>query len=251
MHDDYSPVSGRPDCWGGSGPDAVFYFTLREPAMVTIDTFGSVFDTVLYVRAGHCTGGEQVECNDDTEGSLQSEVFMRRLGRGIYFIFLDGFWEEAEGDFELHLHIDEPGSEICDDDRDNDGDGAVDCDDTDCEDSAHCRCIPEPEMGVRACTDGRDNDCDDLVDCDDEEDCAVSAVIGECCNRRDDNGNGVVDEFACRCETDRDCPDRGSVCYGETIGACGPRCSELGGDIFCEFIAPGSSCDRRSGRCVL
>lgn len=249
LHDDYSPVAGRPDCWGGSGPDAVFYFRLSEPAMVTIDTFGSSFDTVLYLRVGHCTAGDQVECNDDTGDGVQSEIIMGRLARGIYFLFLDGFWEEAEGDYELHIDIAEPGSEICDDDRDNDGDGAVDCDDTDCEDSAHCRCIPTPEVGVEACTDRRDNDCDGLVDCDDEEDCAVSAVIGECCNRLDDNGNGVIDEFACRCESDRECRGGGNVCYAETLGACGPRCNELGGDVFCDFVAPGSSCDRRSGRC--
>lgn len=53
--------------------------------------------------------------------------------------------------------------EICDDGKDNDGDGFVDCADTDCE---PCREI---------CNNGLDDDRDRLVDCDDP-DCAGKAI---------------------------------------------------------------------------
>ena len=52
--------------------------------------------------------------------------------------------------------------EICDDSKDNDGDGATDCKDTECQGHGPC---------VEQCADGKDNDGDDKVDCDDS-DCA-------------------------------------------------------------------------------
>jgi hypothetical protein len=139
--------------------------------------------------------------------------------------------------------------EICDDGWDNDGDWMIDCEDPDCFGDPACFCEPEPEMGVEACSDGRDNDCDDLTDCDDQEDCSVVPDIGECCNGWDDNGNGFIDELACRCTGDRDCSD-GNVCYVGTADACAPRCNEIGGDMVCDYLFPGSRCQRRTGRCV-
>jgi|GEM_PF-1743923 len=50
--------------------------------------------------------------------------------------------------------------EICTDGKDNDGDGAIDCKDTECKDAKECQEI---------CTDGKDNDADDKVDCDDSD----------------------------------------------------------------------------------
>jgi hypothetical protein len=249
LNDDYQPQLSAYGCAGGLGADGVYYFYLDAPAAVSINTYGSDYDTVLYVRAGHCTAGEQVGCNDDT-GGLQSEVNFARLEEGIYFVFIDGYWVNSEGDFVLHLTIDGQQVEHCDDGRDNDGDDLVDCDDPDCDDSPDCRCQPELELGPTACSDGEDNDCDDLIDCDDRRDCAVVPALGECCDGADDNGNGVVDEFACRCEGPDDCPGRRSVCYDQTVGACGPPCNLLGGTVFCQLVSAGSRCDTLSGQCV-
>jgi hypothetical protein len=62
--------------------------------------------------------------------------------------------------------------EICDDTIDNDGDGYVDCDDSDCIGDPVCDtgCVPEPEI----CNDGIDNDCDGKTDCADKKDCRNS-----------------------------------------------------------------------------
>src|SRR5690606_24200229 len=59
----------------------------------------------------------------------------------------------------------QPGQEICDDGIDNDGDGAVDCQDSDCLNHPSCA-IPD-----EICDDGIDNDGDGAVDCQDS-DCA-------------------------------------------------------------------------------
>ena len=245
LSDDYAPVeSPDGECRGGAGSDAVFFIDLDDPAHIHIDTFGSDFDTVLYVRDAPCDDGLQLACNDDTDG-LQSEVdFVSEPAT--FYIFVDGYGPFSRGDFVLHVVISPLGDEVCDNDLDDDGDGMVDCDDEDCDGSPDC--IPLPERGVAACTDGDDNDLDGLVDCDDTEDCAVVDFTGECCDGEDDNGNGVVDEFVCAC-TDGDECDRGN-CYVETVGACGPSCTRLGGDTFCDWIFPGTSCSRATGTCV-
>jgi hypothetical protein len=247
--DTYTPVTGPPDCAGGDGSDAVFFFILSGPTSVSIDTFGSDFDTVLYVRESLCVRGEQIECNDDS-GGLQSSVYFDRLDRGRYFIFVDGFGDGEAGNYLLHVEFGGVPGEVCDDGRDNDGDRLIDCDDPDCDDDPFCFCVPEPELGTRACADGRDNDCDGLTDCDDEEDCAVMAEFGECCDGRDDNGNGFVDELACHCLSDRDCLGAIDVCYLGTADACAPRCDAIGGDPICDVIFPGTRCDAATGRCV-
>ncbi|SDP54756.1 PSA repeat domain-containing protein [Desulforhopalus singaporensis] len=57
--------------------------------------------------------------------------------------------------------------EICDDTVDNDCDGIVDCNDTDCSGTPECPSLIEYPF----CFDGLDNDFDGAVDCDDRTDC--------------------------------------------------------------------------------
>ena len=66
-----------------------------------------------------------------------------------------------------------PAPENCGDGKDNDCDGKVDCDDSDCANATQCQpaCVPWPDWEV--CNDGKDNDCDGKTDCDDP-DCAGS-----------------------------------------------------------------------------
>jgi hypothetical protein len=212
---------------------------------VRIDTFGSFFDTVLYVRAEDCETGTQIACNDDAI-DLQSEVMFLADPGVVYYLFVDGFRFISRGDYELHVEVIPIGSEVCDNHVDDDLDTFVDCDDPDCELSPEC--AVSPERGVDACSDGADNDGDGLVDCDDLEDCAVVDVLGECCNGEDDNANGAVDEFACACDDSAPCED--GYCYAETVGACGPSCLFIGGDVVCDWLYPGSYCSPVTNTCV-
>jgi hypothetical protein len=118
-------------------------------------------------------------------------------------------------------------------------------------------CVPTPtrETTVAMGTDGRDNDCDRPIDCSDS-DCAPFGTMGECCDGVDSNGNGVIDEFACGCNTSADCAGVGlggrfpsSTCYTSTFRVCGPNCSLIGGDFFCNGIIAGSHCDLATGEC--
>ena len=87
--------------------------------------------------------------------------------------------------------------EICDDGRDNDGDGDIDCEDENC--LGEC-----PEK----CFDGEDNDGDGLIDCQDI-DCTDSCPEG-CEDEKDNDGDGLVDCEDPEC--DGDCPE---VCDDE------------------------------------
>ena len=55
---------------------------------------------------------------------------------------------------------DTPPPETCDDGKDNDGDGATDCADTECKSTPAC---------AEDCSDGKDNDLDDAIDCKDSD----------------------------------------------------------------------------------
>ncbi len=328
---DFTPVLGAPGCAGGSGGDVVYTLQVSAPTVITIDTVGSTFDTVLYVRREPCETGTQLACNDDSGGTVSRVTFAAT--RGTYFIFVDGFNEGARGDFVLNI-TESAGTEICDNARDDDGDGAVDCADAECAMFPSCRCMPvlenndracsdridndcdgqsdcadvdcaasrvccrptgaeadarscfdgldndcdglrdcadpgcaaQPmccrptmmrETGVGACTDGVDNDCDGVSDCADSDCRPTSVPGGECCNGIDDNGNTIIDEFACACETNAQCAGVGSggrfpstACWNTTFRVCAPRCDLLGGNLFCSNFFAGTRCNVMTGECV-
>src|SRR5262249_35638915 len=79
-------------------------FSYQAPAtgLYTIDTLGSQFDTVLYVRANTCSGGE-LACNDDAgDGSLQSQLEVSLLAGQSIVIVVDGFGTQR-GHFNLNI----------------------------------------------------------------------------------------------------------------------------------------------------
>lgn len=106
----------------------------------------------------------------------------------------------------------------CKDGVDNDCDGQIDCDDSDCNSDEACfvpgcgngvcetdedRCNCPGDCGAapsseNKCNDGTDNDCDGLADCDDADCTADAACFVAGC------GNGVceTDETICNCASD-------------------------------------------------
>ncbi len=86
----------------------------------------------------------------------------------------------------------------CQDEKDNDGDGQVDCDDEDCKAFAVCQAQETgPENTSAACQDGKDNDRDGQTDCDDPE-CQDFAF---CASAEDGKENTLA---ACQDEKDND-----------------------------------------------
>jgi hypothetical protein len=86
--------------------------------------------------------------------------------------------------------------EICNNSIDDDKDGNVDCEDSDC----NC-----PENPIEEnCSDGIDNDGDGLIDCKDKLDCNCEKEI--CNNEIDDDNDGKIDcaDLDCKCPKRKD-----------------------------------------------
>jgi len=149
-------------------------------------------------REGICDNGEdddedgEVDCED--EDCTQDPACAPECGNGAVEDGEecdDGNTEDGDGcSSECRREV-----EDCVNEQDDDGDGDVDCEDTDCADEPHCH--------ESVCDNGEDEDGDGDVDCDDA-DCAddpacAEEVEGICDNREDDDLDGDSD-----CE-DPDC----------------------------------------------
>jgi hypothetical protein len=88
--------------------DRSFLFTPPVSGSYRIDTSGSDFDTVLYVRAGDCDG-EEVACNDDAAEAATSSLTMDLVAGTPIVILVDGY-AGASGDFVLTITRDVPGT---------------------------------------------------------------------------------------------------------------------------------------------
>ncbi len=131
-----------------------------------------------------------------------------------------------------------PTERICDDGRDNDGDGFTDCDDQDCEFDEACGAPNANNMnnvynnfnnnvnnqnniiGPEICDDGEDNDGDGLYDCDDLDDCAwdpFCAPSEECFDDEDNDGDGAIDCRDPDCWGNFDCDRAGEHECGDGV----------------------------------
>ncbi len=86
-------------CGGDGAPEAIIVWSAPTTGTWTLDTIGSDFDTVLYVRSGTCSGTE-VDCNDDSS-STQSSVTITATAGESYYIFVDGYSSNS-GNFVLN-----------------------------------------------------------------------------------------------------------------------------------------------------
>jgi hypothetical protein len=81
--------------------DGFWYsFTNGFDSQVTIDTFGSNFDTALVAVTGSCSTPACVASNDDTAG-LQSQITFCAPSGVPFFVFVGGFVDDVVGDFVL------------------------------------------------------------------------------------------------------------------------------------------------------
>mgnify|MGYP005839706793 CR=1 FL=1 len=92
---------GGASCGGTNAPDYAYQWTAPSAGTYTIDTFGSSFDTVLYVRDASC-GGDELACNDDAGGTYQSQVTVTLAAAQTIVIVVDGY-DTASGSYSLHI----------------------------------------------------------------------------------------------------------------------------------------------------
>jgi hypothetical protein len=152
----------------------------------TIDGLSSDLDLFGLQDAG--LGCDPASCLDSsTSGGSNPESITMTVSAGTtYYVVVDG-WNNNVGEFTLNIACNLGGSpENCTNGIDDDGDGDVDCDDSDCVGAAGCT--------GELCTDGIDNDGDGQVDCADSDCVGTSACLAEdCFNGADDDGDGLAD----------------------------------------------------------
>jgi hypothetical protein len=79
-------------------------YALQLPVPVTtlqVDTIGSSFDTMLYVRDTQCSA--DIACDDDTGGNSTSKIIMTNVSAGGYAIVVDGY-SSFNGAYTLNVH---------------------------------------------------------------------------------------------------------------------------------------------------
>jgi hypothetical protein len=89
-------------CGVGSGKDVAWQWTVPFTEWFTLDTFGSDFDTVLYLREGACDGPEAA-CNNDADPAVDRSRIVGRFEAGTtYALVVDGN-SGASGNAKLNI----------------------------------------------------------------------------------------------------------------------------------------------------
>jgi large repetitive protein len=91
-----------PGCRTTTASDVAYGLMLPVPVeSLQIDTIGSSYDTVLLLRDVACSA--DIACDDDSGGSLTSEITLANVAPGGYAIVVDGF-SASSGAFTLNVH---------------------------------------------------------------------------------------------------------------------------------------------------
>lgn len=98
--------AGRLDALQGScgqpgGREMSYEFTAPADGTYRFETTGSSYDTVLYVLDGSDCGGSILSCNDDANGSVQSQLELDLVAGQSVVVIVDGYGAAATGNFQL------------------------------------------------------------------------------------------------------------------------------------------------------
>jgi hypothetical protein len=96
-----------PDCFG-AGPTVWYAVTLAEDTFVEVNTFGSDYDTTLSAYVGERGDLEQIACNDDAAGTLQSRIRFVAPAGETTFVMVGAFASGPGGDLVLNALETEP-----------------------------------------------------------------------------------------------------------------------------------------------
>jgi hypothetical protein len=92
-----------PNC-SGTGPTVWFRFTAAQSATLAVNTFGSSYDTTLYLGTPNASGGmDLISCNDDAGDSVQSAIRFDATAGVTYLIMVGSFSGWSGGQLTLGL----------------------------------------------------------------------------------------------------------------------------------------------------
>lgn len=205
-------------------PERIYSFTPQASGEVTFRLSNLSVDQDIYVLESACDPRSCTRGSTRATTNNDEVTFTAELGK-TYYIVVEAF--AGVGTFTLSF-IDNTGGcrEDCDDGRDNDTDGQIDCADSDCADDAVCDCDADSD-GVRSTTSAcGGTDCNDV-------DPAVYPSAAEVCDGKDNNCDGQVDNNA-GTTWYRDADSDGHGAAAGTLRAC----SQPAG-----YVAAGDDCD--------
>jgi Zn-dependent metalloprotease len=141
---------------------------------VSFSISGGTGDADLYVRFGSAPTTSTYDCRPYLNGNSESCVF-NPAQAGTYHVMVRAYSTFSGVTLTAaSAGGSGPVPESCTDSVDNDGDGAIDCADSDCASDPSCSTDPE------VCDDGLDNDGDGAADCDDS-DCDTDPACATTC----------------------------------------------------------------------
>ncbi len=117
------PATGS--CGPTMGKDVWYRFTPASSGMLSLDTCGSTFDTMLAIYPGATCPGTiigEMACNDDAGGAGPCANTLRSylsvgVSAGIPYMIRAGGWNNAAGDLTLHVNL----ANLCSADFNQDG----------------------------------------------------------------------------------------------------------------------------------
>lgn len=123
-------------CGGWSGPERTFVWSAPAAGSYRIDTAGSSFNPILYALEPTCDDLDELACN--TGSSLQSvpSAIQLTLTEGQSIVLVVDGAIDTDGPFKINISRSEVGA--CADNVDQDGDGLIDCADSDCTPDPAC-----------------------------------------------------------------------------------------------------------------
>lgn len=106
------PTDPLPTCDGTLGATVWYSYTAMSDEAVQFNTFGSDYDTVIAVYAGEAIESNEVACNDDAGGGVQSRVNVALTSSTTYLIMVGSFGEGPGGDLQFTMDVQAPPIDI-------------------------------------------------------------------------------------------------------------------------------------------
>ena len=185
----YSPLAQ-------TGPEHVYSFTCQQSGSVTMDVSGMDCDLDIYILDDSCDPYSGCDQGSTEAFVIDDSVSFTCTANTTYYIVIEGYGYTysgtsactgGDGDYQLSFDVSSSTgcTEDCVDGIDNDLDGDVDCDDSDCFGEPACQCDDDG--------DGYDSLLCGGSDCDDT-DPGINPGAPEVCNGIDDDCDGVIDD---------------------------------------------------------
>ena len=142
-------------CALGGGKDAVIEIILTKPTALRVQcnqTGDHVLGFFAKGKPRDPCDKSKLGCADPKTGPIGCNFYWGNVQPGTYYLVVEAFKPGSEGTFNLKLTATKDTiQEICNNGKDDDGDGLIDCKDYNCATKPYCTsktCTPDQKLGV-------------------------------------------------------------------------------------------------------